>query len=156
MKITRFDELGLDAPVYILKTDVEAPAVIKCFLISAENDREYDRFTIKVGFFDGKVGYFKVRGSDKYTILRNELKGIVFPSLRNLEEYVNKVKSAVDSIKRGWLLASEHTPSTMQRVEVTPEGFEYVERAYYLNGEYIKEGYRKKLNKIAHYWRPLD
>lgn len=138
---------------YLLSTEGNPPRAIRVIVDSIKPSS-------KVGFIDVDVegvGFkvtFSVNPNDKFSSdSALMVAGLIFPSIDSLVEYTEVIKASAMNIKNGWLSVTDHTPDEFQRIKCAPEGFSYTEDAYYLDGKYIKEGYRKTLNKYIAYWK---
>lgn len=152
-KTDKLEDLRVGDYAYLLSTEGNPPRAIRVIVDSIKPSS-------KLGFIDISVEganfnvTFSVNPNDKFSS-DNALMvaGLIFPSIESLVEYTEVIKASAMNIKNGWLSVADHTPDEFQRVKCAPEGFSYTEDAYYLDGKYIKESYRKTLNKHIAYWK---
>jgi len=149
----RLEDLKVGDYAYLLSTEGNPPRAIRVVVDSIEPSSKmwYNDITVEGANF--KVT-FSVYPYDKFSS-DNALMvaGLLFPSIDSLVEYIEKLKVSAANIKNGWLSIADHNPEEFQRIKCAPDCFSYTEDAYYLDGKYIKEGYRKTLNKHIAYWK---
>lgn len=149
----RLEDLKVGNYAYLLSTEGNPPRAIRVVVDSIEPSSKVGFIDITVEGANFKVT-FSVNPSDEFSS-DNALMvaGLIFPRIDSLVEYTEKLKSSAVNIKNGWLSVTDHTPEEFQRIKCAPDSFSYTEDAYYLNGKYVKEGYRKNLNKYITYWK---
>lgn len=149
-----FRDVAPDDYVYIVKDILTKPVIMKCFVIRIDCLQD-NMPTLVIGTLKDTIIKVNVKYDEKSKEISAEGGAILFASFNSLKEYIEGFKAEFDAMANGWLKVSDHIPEHMQRIEVAPSNFNYRERAYFLNGDYIKEGYRKNLNSITDYWKPL-
>lgn len=152
----KFGDVAKGSYVYMINTSTTQPLVIRGEVSDVEPASNKEFVHLKILIKDSQSVVFTVPLDGFVSTDEGGLvDGIVFSSKEALFSYSDNLSRETRLYKEGWLPISKNNPAEFERIKCSPMDLLYTENAYYLNGEYIREGYRKVLNGLMFYWKPL-
>lgn len=152
----KFGDVAKGSYVYMINTSTTKPLVIRGEVLDVEPASNKEFVHLKILIKDSQSVVFTVPLDGCVSTDEAELvDGIIFSSKEVLFSYSDNLSRETRLYKEGWLPISKNNPAEFERIKCSPIELIYTEDAYYVRGEYIKEGYRKVLNDIMFYWKPL-